>query len=126
MAVNCCALVVASVVAAAGTYLVHECYGRYRPTDFFVYFIPVLAMFVIRNLKFSYFFLALSFAPASQISYRALRIHTDFQAACGGRFEDPIGLLQPALFLISIASLAIYAAVALLNLAASNFRSRND
>jgi hypothetical protein len=123
---NLCALILASVVAVAGTYLVYECYQRYRPTDLLACFAPAVVMFIIRNRKFSYFFLALSTAPASQILYRARTVHVDVHAACGGRFEDPVGLLAPILFFLSVACLAIYVAYVLLDFVASKIRSHNE
>jgi hypothetical protein len=123
---NLCALGLASVGAVAGTYLVHKCLGYYRPTDIVADFTPVVVMFIIRNRIFSYFFLFLYAAPTSQILYRTQHLHVDFHAACGGRFEDPAGLLAPTIFVLSIACLVIYVAYVLLDLTVSRIRYRDD
>jgi hypothetical protein len=104
---NLCALAVASVVSAEGAYIVHECFGYYRPQDIWGFFTPALVMFIVRNSKFSYGFLALYVASAVQMLHQARSIHVD-PYACGGRIEDPLGLLAP-LFFVSAISLTIYA-----------------
>jgi len=122
---NLCALAVASVVSAEGAYIVHECLGYYRPQDIWSFFTPAIVKFIIRNWKFSYGFLALYAAIAAQMLYQARSALVPYSYACGGRIEDPLGLLAP-FFFISVISLVIYAVATVAVLAASKFSSRND
>jgi hypothetical protein len=68
---NVCALVVASAGIAEGAYIVHECFGYYRPQDAWGFLTPAIVMFIIRNRIFSFCFLALYVALSIQMLYQA-------------------------------------------------------
>jgi hypothetical protein len=68
---NVCALVVAFAVIAEGAYIVHECFGYYRPQDIWAFLTPAIVMFIIRNRIFSFCFLALFVALFIQMFYQA-------------------------------------------------------
>lgn len=64
---NLCALVMAFAAIAEGAYIVHECYGYYRPQDIWAFLTPAIVMFIIRNRIFSFCFLVLYVALFSQM-----------------------------------------------------------
>lgn len=107
---NLCALVVAFVVIAEGAYIVHECFGYYRPQDIWGFLTPAIVMFIIRNRIFSFCFLTLYVALFIQMFYQAGIIHLD-PKACGGR-DDPLGYMA-VFFVLSVICLAIYLVIAL-------------
>ena len=111
---NLCALVLASAVTAEGAYIVHECFGYYRPQDVPAFFAPALVMFVIRNRIFSFCFLGLYAALLIQMFYQASLIGS-YREACGGRLDDPLGNMV-LFFLVSVGCLAVYLAIALIGL----------
>ena len=117
---NVCALVVAPVLVAEGAYIVHECFGYYRPQDIWAFLAPAIVMFIIRNWVYSYCFLVLHVALSIQMLLQARSIHL-VPDACGGRLDDPLGNMA-LFFVVSVACLAIYAAGALIWWAISAFR----
>ena len=112
---NICALVAASVVAAEMHYIEYVRFGIFRPTNSFGPFVPVLVMFIIRNRIFSYCFLFFYVALSIQMFFQAVYLGVDKIAPSE---KTPFPHLQ-MLFLISICSLAIYAAGALIWFAVS-------
>ncbi|MEH2534691.1 hypothetical protein V1277_006015 [Bradyrhizobium sp. AZCC 1588] len=120
---NLSALVLASLVVAEGAYIVHKCFGYYRPQDIWGFLTPAIVMFIIRNRIFSYCFLALYIALFFQMFYQASIIPVD-RAACGDK-HDPLGYMA-VLFVISIICLAIYAVRALVSIVASAAVSLGD
>jgi hypothetical protein len=109
---NACALIVASIVIVEGAYIVHECFGYYRPQDIWGFLTPAIVMFIIRNRIFSFCFLALYTALFIQMFYQAGIIHLN-PKACGGRY-DPLGYMA-VFFVISVICLAIYLVIALVH-----------
>jgi hypothetical protein len=125
---NVCGLVMAFAVVAEGAYIVHQCFGYYRPQDIWAFLIPAIVMFVIRDRIFSFCFLALYIALFIQMFFQARIIHVD-PNACGGRLDDPLGYMA-LFFVISVICLAIYPVVALtkfiISFVASNSGSERD
>jgi len=109
---NLCALVVAFAAIAEGAYIVHGCYGYYRPQDVLSFLTPPVVMFIIRNWIFSFCFLALYVALIVQMFYQARSIHL-VSYACGSRLGDPLGNIE-LFFVVSVICLAIYLVIALL------------
>jgi hypothetical protein len=102
--------------------VVHECLGIDRPQDILSFFFPVLVMFIIRNPKFSWLFLALYIAPSIWLFIQARRLALE---TCG----PPVGKGEPLIYFglflwLSLICLAIYAAFALISFVASQFDSR--
>jgi hypothetical protein len=117
---NICALVTVPVVTAEGAYIVHECFGYYRPQDFWGFVFPVTVMFIVRNRIFSFCFLALYVALIIQMFYQARSIHLA-PYACGDRLGDPLGNMT-LFFVVSVICLVIYLVIALVNFAISASR----
>jgi hypothetical protein len=111
---NVCALVVAIVAIDEGAYIVHERLGYYRPQDIYGFLLPALAMFIIRNQIFSWFFLAIYIALSIQMFFQARSLYL---GSYGNPFGNPLGNFG-LFFLLSLICLAIYAAVALVKFAA--------
>ncbi len=107
---NLCALVAASVVTAEMHYIEYVRFGMFRLTDTLGVFIPALVMFVIRNRIFSYSFLFFYVALSIQMFFQVIYLGVDKVPPSE---KTPFPHLQ-MLFLISICSLAIYAAGALI------------
>jgi hypothetical protein len=110
---NVCALVMAFAVIAEGAYIVHECFGYYRPQDIWGFLTPAIVMFIIRNRIFSFCFLALYVALLIQMLFQARSIHL-VSYACGDRLGDPLGNMT-IFFVVSIICLAAYPVIALIN-----------
>jgi hypothetical protein len=110
---NVCALVVASAAIAEGAYIVHECFGYYRPQDIWGFLAPAVVMFVVRNRVFSFCFLALYVALSIQMLNQARSIHL-VSYACGDRLGDPLGNMT-LLFVVSVICLTIYPAITVVN-----------
>jgi hypothetical protein len=108
---NAGALIVASIAIVEGAYIVHECFGYYRPQDIWGFLAPAVVMLIIRSRIFSFCFLALYVALFIQMSYQARGIHV-VPYACGDRLGDPLGNMA-LFFVISIVCLAIYLVIAL-------------
>jgi hypothetical protein len=106
---NLCALGVAFAAIAEGAYIVHECFGYYRPQDIWGFLTPAIVMFIVRNRIFSFCFLALYVALFIQMFYQASIIHLD-PKACGWR-DDPLGYMA-VFFVITVICLAIYLVIA--------------
>ena len=106
---NICGLIMAFVVVAQGDYIVHECFGYYRPLDAPVFFAPAIVMLIVRNRIFSCTFLTLYLALSIQMFYQARLIHV-VPDACG---HEPLGY-SALFFVLSIMCLAIYAVVVLI------------
>jgi hypothetical protein len=110
---NVCALIAALVATAEGAYIVHECFGYYRPQDFLGFVFPALVTFIIRNRIFSFCFLALYVALLIQMFYQARSIHL-VPYSCRDRLGDPLGNMT-LFFVVSVICLAIYPVIALVN-----------
>jgi hypothetical protein len=108
---NICGLIMAFVVVAQGAYIVHECFGYYRPQDAPAFFAPAIVMLIVRNRIFSCAFLTLYVALLIQMFYQTRLIHV-VPGACGGK-DDPLGYMA-LFFVLSIICLAIYAVVVLI------------
>jgi hypothetical protein len=119
---NVCAFVVACADTPAGAFVVHKCLGYSRPQDILGFFLPVLVMFIIRNPKFSWLFLALYIALSIWLLVQA---RTLYLGTCGPSIGkgDPLAYFGLFLLLSSIC-LAIYAAFAFINFVASQVGSR--
>jgi hypothetical protein len=111
--VNVCALVVAFAVVAEGAYIVHECFGYYRPQDTWGFLTPAIVMFIIRNRIFSFSFLALYVALFIQMFFQARSIHL-VSYACGDRLGDPLGNMT-LFFVAALICFAAYPVIALIN-----------
>jgi hypothetical protein len=118
---NLCALIVAFAAIAEGAYIVHECFGYYRPQDIWAFLTPAIVMFIIRSRTFSFCFLALYIALFIQMFYQASIIHLASEA-CGGR-DGPLGYMA-VFFVISVICLAVYPLVALAKFLISAAASR--
>jgi hypothetical protein len=122
---NLCALVVASIVVAEGAYIMLIAHERPTLSNYLTHeawgcFIPALAMFIIRDRVFSWFFLIL---------YIALTILMFFEARglyLGTHLPPKAGSLQFLLLftVVALACLAIYAIFVLIDLVASQLASR--
>jgi hypothetical protein len=108
---NVCALAVASVVAMEGHYIVQARLGMFRPFDIWGAFVPALVMFIVRGRIFSWCFLFLYVALSIQMVFQARSIYFGVYRYAGEK--DPLEYLG-LFFVISIWSLAIYAAGALI------------
>lgn len=119
---NVCALVVACADTPAAAFVVHECLGYYRPQDILGFFLPVLVMFIIRNPKFSWLFLALYIALSIWLFIQARRLYL---GSCGPSFGKDEPLAYFGMFLLlSAACLVTYVVFALIIFVASQFDSR--
>ena len=114
---NVCALVIACVVIAEGAYIVHAHYGYYMPQDAPFFLFPALAMFIIRNRKFSFFFLILYIALVIQMFVQAQSLYPSGPVQWHGKW-GPLQFL-PLFFLLSVFSLVGYAVHAFVRLAIS-------
>ena len=103
---NISGLVVASVIVVEAAYIEHKGLGVHEANDYWSAFIPIFIMFVIRNRIFSWCFLLLYVALASQMFYQAYLIFFDNYGSAprGG----PLGYMRLFL-LISLGCLGIYA-----------------
>jgi hypothetical protein len=108
---NLCALALASVVITEGAYIVHAHYGYYMPQDAPFFLFPALVMFIIRNRKFSFFFLTLHIALAIQMFVQAQGLYYSGPVPWNGIW-GPLPFLPP-FFLLSLFSLIVYAVHAL-------------
>lgn len=104
---NTCALVVALILMAEGTYIVHERLGYYLPVDSLAFLFPSLVMLIIRNRNFSFFYLALHIALLIHMSLQARKIYLGVYVP-GPEKGGPLGLLPPFV-LFAAFCLAMYA-----------------
>ena len=89
-----------------------------------VLFFPALVMFVIRNRKFSFFFLALYVLLSIQMSFQARSIYLGTYVETDPKFGP---LSYPLVFLsFSAICLVFYAIVASISLAIAKFNSTNN
>lgn len=95
---NLCGLAIALATSVVGAYIVHGCFGYYRPQDVPAFFAPAAVMFIVRNRIFSLCFLVLYVALLLQMSFQASIVGVD-REACGGR-DDPLGYM--VVFLLSL------------------------
>jgi len=110
---NIFSLVATPIATAEGAYIVHECFGYYRPQDFWGFLFPVVVVFIIRNRILSFCFLALYIALIIQMFFQARGIHFA-PYACGDRLGDALGNMS-LFFIVSAICLAIYPVIALLS-----------
>jgi hypothetical protein len=114
---NPCALVAASVVVVEMHYIEYERFGIIRPVDSIGPFVPAIVMFIIRSRILSYCFLLFYTALSVQMFFQARDVYLGAYRIPGAE-KMPFSYL--AIFLaVSICSLAIYAAGALIWLAIS-------
>jgi hypothetical protein len=121
---NVCALVVASIVVAEGAYIEPRGLGNYLTHDAGGFFCPALVMFIIRNRKFSFCFLALYVLLSIQMFFQARSIYLGTYAETDPKF-GPLSFL-PFFFAVSVICLVIYAVSALVRFAIAKFNSTND
>jgi hypothetical protein len=117
---NICGLVVASVVAVEGSYILSKTVGYVRPSDIFDAFFPAFVMFVMRNSILSWLLLLPFTALAIQMFYQAQLIFYGKYSL--GPAGEPLGYLSLFLF-VSISCLAIYAVATLIRFTSSFFAS---
>lgn len=108
---NVCALIIASIVIAEGAYIVRAHYGFYMPQDAPFFLFPALVMFIIRNQKFSFFFLTLYIALAVQMFVQAQGLYSSGPVPWNGKW-GPL-LFLPPFFFLSVFSLVVYTIYAL-------------
>jgi hypothetical protein len=118
---NVCALVVASILVAEGAYIVHAVRGYYRQQDAWGFFFPALVMFIVRNRKFSFCFLALYVLLSIQMSFQARSIYLGTYVETDQKF-GPLSFL-PFFFVVSVVCLIVYAAFASIRFAVAKLGS---
>lgn len=121
---NVCALVVASIVAAEGAYIEGGSVGNYLTHDAWGFFCPALVMFIIRNRKFSFCFLALYVLLSIQMFFQARSIYLGTYVESDPKF-GPLSFL-PLFFVVSVVCLVIYAVSASVRFAIARFNSTNN
>lgn len=114
---NVCALVVAIVIAIEAFYIAHERYGIFRPFDVWGPFVPVVAMFIVRNSKFSYCFLFFYAAVLGVMSYQVRFFYLGLHKPT--RFEADSSAPIALFFAVSICSLVIYGAAVVIRFAST-------
>jgi hypothetical protein len=107
---NLCALVMACVAVTEGEYIVHGARGYYLPQDAWVYFVPALVMFIVRNGIFSCCFLAIYILNSIQMFFDVRSIFLGTYVDTSYKYDPPISGLF--FFLFSIVSLMVYAVIA--------------
>lgn len=104
---NVCAVIVALIVSVEGAYIDDRVLGRLRISELLFSFVPVIAMFLVRNKIFSVVFLSLYVALVIQMVFQASSLHSGTYEGAGAK--DPLGYL--GLFVVlSLVSVAIYGA----------------
>jgi len=121
---NVCALAVASVLVAEGAYIVPAALHNYLTHDAWGFFFPVLVMFIVRNRKFSFCFLALYVLLSIQMFFQARSIYLGTYVETDPKF-GPLSFL-PFFFVASVVCLMVYAAVALIRFAITKLGFKNN
>jgi hypothetical protein len=105
---NVCALVVATVVAVEGIYIIRKIDGHSWGSGWFASFFPAIVMLVIRSSVFSWLMLVLYTALASQMFYQVYLIQVGYQFPPLLKW-GPLGYLT-LYILFSLVCLALYGA----------------
>jgi hypothetical protein len=117
---NICALVVAFILVAEGAYIDPAAFSHYLTHDAWGSFFPVLVMFIIRNRRFSFCFLAVYVLFSIQIFFQARSVYL-------GTYVENEKFGPLALFFVaSVVCLVVYAAFVSVRFAIAIFKPSND
>ena len=103
---NLCGLVMACVSVTEGEYIVHGARGYYLPQDAWMYFVPTLLMFIVRNAIFSWCFLAIYVFNAIQMFFDVRNIFLGTYVDTSFKFDPPVSNLL--FFLFSVVCFVVY------------------
>lgn len=117
---NVCALVVATAVAVEGAYIVYGRFGVFRPTDYIASFVPAFVMFIVRNRTFSFWFLLLYCATATEFLLKAQAVYLGTYHHPGEK--DPLQTAGLLMF-FSIGCLMVYLVGTVIRMVVRRFRS---
>ncbi|MEH2513950.1 hypothetical protein V1291_005304 [Nitrobacteraceae bacterium AZCC 1564] len=104
---NVCALILALIVSVEATFIDYRIFGWLRPSDWLFAFVPVTAMFLVRNKMFSIAFLSLYVGLAIQMCFQAWSLYSGTYRDGGAK--DPLGYMGIFL-LLSLVCLVAYGA----------------
>jgi hypothetical protein len=122
LVINLCALFLAPFITAEIMFLFHRQMGYYRGPDIWGMFVPVIVMFLIRNKWFSLTFMTMLLFVFSRFSYEIFQI----RGVTKIREHLDVSFIGSAVFLISMISAVIWAAVFVLRLAKYAINPKGD